>query len=114
MEHTEQVRRQMLSDLAHEMGTPLSVLAVYLDGLQDGVVDWNLSTHQIMSDQLTRLTRLIEDIDDVSRAQEDRIDLDLAEEGLDELLHVAAAAAGKPTPTRAPVYTSRLATTPPG
>ncbi|EFK55271.1 ATP-binding protein [Corynebacterium genitalium ATCC 33030] len=95
MEHTEQVRRQMLSDLAHEMGTPLSVLAVYLDGLQDGVVDWNLSTHQIMSDQLTRLTRLIEDIDDVSRAQEDRIDLDLAEEGLDELLHVAAAAAGE-------------------
>ena len=35
LEHTEQVRRQMLSDLAHEMGTPLSVLTVYLDGLQD-------------------------------------------------------------------------------
>ena len=95
LEHTEQVRRQMLSDLAHEMGTPLSVLTVYLDGLQDGVVDWNNATHTIMADQLTRLTRLMEDIDDVSRAQEHRIDLDLAEEGLGDLLHTAAAAAGE-------------------
>jgi len=95
LEHTEQVRRQMLSDLAHEMGTPLSVLTVYLDGLQDGVVDWNNATHTIMADQLTRLTRLMEDIDDVSRAQEHRIDLDLAEEGLGNLLHTAAAAAGE-------------------
>lgn len=95
LEHTEQVRRQMLSDLAHEMGTPLSVLTVYLDGLQDGVVDWNNATHTIMADQLTRLTRLMEDIDDVSRAQERRIDLDLAEEGLGDLLHTAAAAAGE-------------------
>ena len=95
LEHTEQVRRQMLSDLAHEMGTPLSVLTVYLDGLQDGVVDWNNATHTIMADQLTRLTRLMENIDDVSRAQEHRIDLDLAEEGLGDLLHTAAAAAGE-------------------
>ena len=84
LEHTEQVRRQMLSDLAHEMGTPLSVLTVYLDGLQDGVVDWNNATHTIMAD-----------IDDVSRVQEHRIDLDLAEEGLGDLLHTAAAAAGE-------------------
>lgn len=90
LEHTEQVRRQMLSDLAHEMGTPLSVLTVYLDGLQDGVVDWNNAPHTIMADQLTRLTRLMENIDDVSRAQEHRIDLDLAEEGLGDLLHTAA------------------------
>lgn len=95
LEHTEQVRRQMLSDLAHEMGTPLSVLTVYLDGLQDGVVDWNNATHTIMADQLARLTRLMEDIDDVSRVQEHRIDLDLAEEGLGDLLHTAAAAAGE-------------------
>ena len=94
LEHTEQVRRQMLSDLAHEMGTPLSVLTVYLDGLQDGVVDWNNATHTIMADQLARLTRLMEDNEDVSLTQEHRIDLDLAEEGFGNLLHTAAAAGG--------------------
>ncbi|AGF72192.1 sensor histidine kinase [Corynebacterium halotolerans] len=92
LEHTEEVRRQLLSDLAHEMSTPVSVLAVYLDGLQDGVVDWSPATQAVMAEQLKRLTRLIEDIDDVSRAQEDRIDLDLAEEPLGELLRAATAA----------------------
>ncbi|OCA94219.1 hypothetical protein ACU21_08815 [Actinobaculum suis] len=38
---------------------------------------------------------LMEDIDDVSRAQENRIDLDLAEEGLGDLLQIADAAAGE-------------------
>lgn len=90
LEHTEQVRRQMLSDLAHEMSTPLSVLAIYLDGLQDGVVEWNITTHTVLAEQLGRLTRLIEDIDEVSRAQEHRIDLDLVTEPLGELIHTVA------------------------
>ncbi|WP_041631722.1 sensor histidine kinase [Corynebacterium maris] len=93
LEHTEDLRRQMLSDLAHELRTPVSVLAVYLDGLEDEVVDWNLATHTVMAEQLTRLTRLVEDIDEVSRAQENRINLDLATEDLAELVHAAAAAA---------------------
>src|SRR5699024_10552503 len=93
LEHTEQVRRQMLSDLAHEMSTPLSVLVVYLDGLQDGVVEWNITTHAILAEQLGRLTRLIEDIDEVSRAQEHRIDIDLVTEPLGELIHTAATTA---------------------
>src|SRR5699024_5150953 len=93
LEHTEQVRRQMLSVLAHEMSTPLSVLVVYLDGLQDGVVEWNITTHAILAEQLGRLTRLIEDIDEVSRAQEHRIDIDLVTEPLGELIHTAATTA---------------------
>ncbi|QGU05963.1 sensor histidine kinase [Corynebacterium comes] len=93
LEHTEDLRRQMLSDLAHEMRTPVSVLSVYLDGLEDGVVDWDLATHTVMAEQLTRLTRLVEDIDDVSRAQENQMDLDVTEEDLSQLLHATAAAA---------------------
>lgn len=93
LEHTEQVRRQMLADLAHEMGTPLSVLVIYLDGLQDGVVEWNVTTHTVLAEQLRRLTRLIEDIDEVSRAQEHRIDLDLVTAPLGSLIHTAATTA---------------------
>ncbi len=90
--HTEDVRRQLLSDLAHEMSTPVSVLAVYLDGLQDEIINWNPTTQQVMGEQLQRLTRLIEDLDVVSRAQEGRIDLDRTEEPLGELLHNSATA----------------------
>src|SRR5699024_10173504 len=90
--HTEEVPRQLLSDLAHEMSTPVSVLSVYLDGLQDEIVDWNATTQQAMGEQLQRLTRLIEDLDDVSRAQQDRNQVDRAEQALGELMHASAIA----------------------
>ncbi|GEO97329.1 HAMP domain-containing sensor histidine kinase [Kocuria turfanensis] len=92
LERTEDTRRRMLSDLAHEMRTPLSVLAVYLEALQDGVTRWDEATGELMSDQLGRLTRLVEDINDVSRAEEGRIDLNRDEEKAGELIRSAVEA----------------------
>lgn len=89
---TEETRQRILSDLAHEMSTPVSVLSVYLEGLQDQVVEWNPTTDAVMAEQLARLTRLVEDIDDVSRAEEGRIDLDPAPLPLANLLETCAAA----------------------
>lgn len=90
LEHTEETRRRMLSDLAHEMRTPVSVLTVYVEGLQDGVVPWDEETGAVLTDQLERLTRLVEDIHDVSRAEEGRIELDRTEQSLDDLARAGA------------------------
>jgi signal transduction histidine kinase len=90
LQRTEDTRRRMLSDLAHEMRTPISVLTVYCEGLQDGVATWDETTSQVMNEQLSRLTRLVEDIDDVSRAEEGRIDLDRTEEPVGDLARAAA------------------------
>lgn len=93
--HTEHTRRRMLSDVAHEMSTPVSVLGVYVEGLQDGVATWDDATSAVMVEQLARLTRLIEDIDDVSRAEEGRIHLETADVPVFALIQVAAEAAGE-------------------
>jgi two-component system, OmpR family, sensor histidine kinase BaeS len=79
LQGTEDTRRRMLSDLAHELRTPVSVLTVYVDALQDGVASWDAETGELMSGQLARLGRLVEDISDVSRAQEGRMVLDRTE-----------------------------------
>ncbi|GAB2603622.1 HAMP domain-containing sensor histidine kinase [Kocuria himachalensis] len=92
LERTEDTRRRMLSDLVHEMRTPISVLAVYLEALQDGVTHWDEATGELMTDQLGRLTRLVEDINDVSRAEEGRIDLDRTEHPVGELVRAAVEA----------------------
>ncbi|MGQ1840205.1 HAMP domain-containing sensor histidine kinase [Kocuria turfanensis] len=92
LQRTEDTRRRMLSDLAHEMRTPISVLTVYCEALQDGVAHWDDATGELMTDQLARLTRLVEDIHDVSRAEEGRIDLDRTAQPVDELLHAAVEA----------------------
>lgn len=90
LERTEDTRRRMLSDLAHEMRTPLSVITVYFEALQDGVSRWDGTTGELMGEQLARLTRLVEDINDVSRAEEGRIELDRTDESAAELLQAAA------------------------
>ncbi|QCU79120.1 HAMP domain-containing histidine kinase [Citricoccus sp. SGAir0253] len=70
LDSTERTRRRLIADLAHEMRTPVSVLAVYRDALDDGVAAWDETTATVVSDQLARLTRLVEDMHDVSRAEE--------------------------------------------
>ncbi|HRO93989.1 HAMP domain-containing sensor histidine kinase [Citricoccus sp.] len=92
LQRTEDTRRRMLSDLAHELRTPVSVLSVYHEALQDGVSRWDEPTGELMGDQLARLTRLVEDINDVSRAEEGRIELDRTTEPVAGLLHAAAEA----------------------
>ena len=76
LEQTEDTRRRLLSDLAHELRTPIATLKLYCEGLRDGVTIWDEDTERVMSDQTDRLARLAEDIDDVSRAEEGRIALE--------------------------------------
>jgi len=90
LESVEETRRRLLSDLAHEMRTPISTLGAYLDGLEDGVVDWGSDAAEVMRHQAERLSRLAEDINDVSRAEEGRLDLRPVPQPTAEVLRAAA------------------------
>lgn len=92
LDSVEDTRRRLLSDLAHEMRTPVTTIEGYLEGLEDGVVEWDEDTASVMRDQAGRLIRLIEDIDDVSRAEEGRIPLELHDAAVPDLIWAAAAA----------------------
>ena len=75
LEDVEATRRRLLSDLAHELRTPIATLTVYHEGLFDGVTDLSADTRNVLTAQTDRLARLAEDIDDVSRAEEGRLRL---------------------------------------
>jgi signal transduction histidine kinase len=89
LERVEDTRRRLLSDLAHEMRTPLATLQVYVEGLEEGVASWDDETSRIVSSQVQRLTRLALDLDDVSRAEEGRIALELDSRPVSEVLESA-------------------------
>ena len=72
---TEETRRRLLSDLAHEMRTPVATLSAYLDGLDDGVTEWTPATSALFRANTDRLARLCDDIAMVSRAEEGRLDM---------------------------------------
>lgn len=84
--NTEATRRRLLSDLAHELRTPIATLSAHLEGLADGVTVWDDSTLRILTNQADRLARLARDLDEVSRAEEGRISLDLSEQPLSSLV----------------------------
>jgi len=76
LEHTEQTRRRLLADLAHELRTPLATIEAYHEGLADGVIDPDPATIDVLADATTRLRRLVEDVSLVSQAEEGHLPLD--------------------------------------
>lgn len=93
LDATEATRRRLLSDLAHEMRTPVATLDAYLEGLQDGVATLDEKTIGVLRAQTARLARLAEDVAAVSRVEEHQLDLHLEPVDTGELVSTATAAA---------------------
>ena len=69
LEATEQRRLRLVGDVAHELRTPLTTLDGYLEGLQDGVVAAEPPTWDLLRRETARLTRLVDDLQDLWRAE---------------------------------------------
>ncbi len=83
LEATEHVRRELLATISHELRTPLTSIQGYMEGLLDGVISEEPATYQLVHREAARLSRLVADIENLSRieAGAERIapvDLDVA------------------------------------
>lgn len=92
LERVEQQRVTLIGDVAHELRTPLTALAGYLEGLQDGLFPAELETFNAMAQEVRRLQRLIDDLQDLSRVEAGQISLDLAVQPLLPLVQQAVTA----------------------
>jgi two-component system sensor histidine kinase BaeS len=66
--HANELRRQMTADIAHDLRTPLSVIAGYAEGLRDGVLPPTPETFQTIHKEAEHLSRLVEDLRTLSLA----------------------------------------------
>jgi histidine kinase len=87
---TEERRSRLLGEVAHEMRTPLTSLEGYLEGLIDGVFAPEPEVLDAVSDELRRLRRLADDLSALSRSEDQRLDLTLADTDLAALAAKAA------------------------
>lgn len=60
-------QERMLSDLAHELRTPIATVGAIVDGIEDGVVHGDAHSWKTIRDQLEKLSRLSHDVRDVSQ-----------------------------------------------
>ncbi len=93
LESTERRRHELLSDVAHELRTPVATLNGYVEGLRDGVVEPSTGTWQLLHTETARLGRLVDDLREVSLAEEHQLDLHRVSSDAQQLLEHAAAVA---------------------
>lgn len=75
LEAVERTRRRMLSDLAHEMRTPLATIDAHLEAIEDGVRTADHETIAVLRSSTDRLGRLARDIGAVSKAEEGQLEV---------------------------------------
>lgn len=62
IESQEQVRKQMVADVAHELRTPLTVMKSNLEAMLDGLLKPTPNELQELHDEVERLSRMTEDL----------------------------------------------------
>jgi len=78
LESTERRRLQLVGDVAHELRTPLATLDGYLEGLEDGVIEPIDPTWKLLRGETARLTHLVNDLQELWRAEARQLPLSLA------------------------------------
>lgn len=86
LEQQERIRKRMTADIAHELRTPLATLNSHIEAFLDGVWEPTPDRLVIIQDEITRLTKLIRDLGDLSTFENEEARLDLKEVHLSSLL----------------------------
>ncbi len=77
LEQTERRRLELIGDVAHELRTPLASIKSSMEGLVDGVLPAEPGTFLNVQREVTRLQRLVRDLEELSRAEAGQVVLDL-------------------------------------
>lgn len=90
---TEQTRRRLLADLAHELRTPLASMQATIEAVTDGILPSDQTTLDTLTEQSQRLHRLVGDLSAVSRAEERQLNLHPVMVPVQDLISEAVTAA---------------------
>ncbi|MCF7947433.1 MAG: HAMP domain-containing protein [Spirochaetia bacterium] len=85
--HSTETRRiELIGNVAHELRTPLASMRSLMEGMIDGVLPADFSTYSAVQTELTRLQRLVGDLENLSQAESGQIKLNIKEFDLNNLL----------------------------
>jgi signal transduction histidine kinase len=76
LQQLEQLRRDLVANVSHELKTPITALRAHLENILDGVERPDPATLQVMLAQSERLGRLVEQLLDLSRLESGDVPLE--------------------------------------
>ena len=68
LEKIENLRRNLMIDVAHELRTPLTNIRGYLEALTDGILPPSSGTLALLQDETLRIVQLVEDVLQLAKA----------------------------------------------
>jgi two-component system, OmpR family, sensor histidine kinase BaeS len=69
LEQYEQLRRQWISDIAHELRTPLSILRGEIEALQDGIREASTQRLESLHAEVVHMSKIVSNLHDLSLAE---------------------------------------------
>ena len=90
LEETETRRLQMIGDVSHELRTPLTAISGYMEAMTDGVLPASPETYEQVRLEASRLSRLVDDLQELSRVEAGAYHLDLQPVSLADLVRTTA------------------------
>jgi signal transduction histidine kinase len=98
LDHDEALRRQMVSDVAHELRSPVTNLRCTLESMQDGLVAIDRASVETLYADTLLLQRLIADLQDLALAEAGRIELRLEPVDIGALARSTVSSASRRAP----------------
>ena len=92
LEQAEQLRRNMGSDAAHELRTPLSNISGYLEAIKDGVAQPDSETIQSLHEEAVLMGKLVNDLQELTLADAGELILSRRPEDIADTIRKAISA----------------------
>lgn len=89
LQKNDHMRRQLFANIAHELRTPLAILQGNLEGMIDDVIPCDKKMLLSMEDETLRLSRLVQDLRDLSLAEVNELVLHKKDVDMNTLLRRA-------------------------
>jgi len=89
LERAEQLRRNMVADVAHELRTPLSNIRGYLEAVNDGVMKPDAAAIKSLNEEAGRLAHLVDELQELSLAESGELKLACQAEDISRLIDQA-------------------------
>jgi len=93
LEQDRETRHRLLSDIVHELRTPLSVIQGTAQGFLDGVIPADTEHASLIRDEASLLSKLVTDLRDIALAEAGELRLEQEPQNMSDLARQAVAAA---------------------
>jgi len=91
IEHLEDMRRNFIANVSHDLRTPMTTISGFVGGILDGTIPPEKHNQylSIVLDETKRLSRLVTDLLDLSKLEQGNFNLEIRELNINELLRLS-------------------------